>query len=209
MMTVSSVWFHQFTVLTYVPTPPSTIVWIPTVIDPWQYRPWFKSSNWRHSSFLNSATIFFVYLPPMTYAASGLCAVEYSDIWLKNVFSGCPSEVRARRTGRVVVGRSWGYLNLLWTKRIIRAFGPLHCEHIQQFPLERTISIAGITSNSECLIFIISKTICVIMPVLCWLNWIVIFAIETEKKVAFKDLLRLYEYNSRVTIFCIGIIETQ
>ena len=73
-------------VFTHVPTPPITIVWVPTVIDPWQYRPWIKSSNWRHSSFLNSATRFLVYRPPMIYAASWLCAVEYSDIWLKLIF---------------------------------------------------------------------------------------------------------------------------
>ena len=97
-------------------------------------------------------------------------------------FAGCLSEVRVHRTGRVVVWRSRGYLILLWTKRVIRSVGPFKSIHIQKFRLERTISIACITSNSECFTFIIPKTICIIMPILCWLNWIVIFAIETEKK---------------------------
>ena len=88
--------------------------------------------------------------------------------------------VGVRGTGRVVAEQPPCYLDLLWTKRIIRALRPFESIHVQKFGLEWTISIAGITSNSKCFTIIISKAICIIMSVLCRLNWIVVFAIETE-----------------------------
>lgn len=44
---------------------------------------WIKVFSRFHLSFRNSATRFKVLVPPIMYAASGLWAVEYSDILLK------------------------------------------------------------------------------------------------------------------------------
>ena len=68
---------------TYVPAPPTIMVWSPIVIDPWRYRAWIKVFSKFHLSFRNSATRFKVLVPPIMYAALGLWAVEYSDILLK------------------------------------------------------------------------------------------------------------------------------
>ena len=77
---------RNFKIIThFAQFPPTIIVRVPTVIDPWLFRPLFKSSNGAHWSFRNSATRFWVNWPPIMYAAWGVLAVEYCEIRLNKV----------------------------------------------------------------------------------------------------------------------------
>ena len=101
----------------FIAYPPIIIVSAPTVIEPCRYRPCFKSSSLCHWSSLNCATRFGVEVPPIIYAASGLCAVEYSEIRLEKSLS-------------IYFRCNW---NLLWTERKIGTHRPSQRVQIQKF----------------------------------------------------------------------------
>ena len=65
----------------------------PNAIDTGPSRPFANVPNRRQESFLNSAIIFLVLMPPMIYAASDVEAVEYPRIELNMVISFLKFEV--------------------------------------------------------------------------------------------------------------------
>ena len=81
-------WFYQNLVWTLTHTlslvlPPMIIVSEPMEREPWPYLPSFKLPRWCQLLSLNSATMSFVYSPPMMYAAFEVEAAEYLLIYHK------------------------------------------------------------------------------------------------------------------------------
>ena len=142
-------------------------------------------ANWVHLSSLNSATRFRVWWPPIMYAASGLLAVEYSEIRLSKVIILCCE---------LMTGIFW---DLLCTEREFRTVRPIQRTHIKKLRREGTIGVVAITSDSECFSLVVCKAQGVSVRVFWRFYRTVIFAIETKKIYIFLFRIKTtYEWHA-------------